>query len=206
MKRLDRINYTTLQLDVIKELANVGGGNAATSISQLINEPVSMTVPTIKILDYNEVFTQIMSEDVMVNSVIMEMTGSAEGMFLFITSDKVSEDLVNMMLPSGMDINDELRESAIKELVNILVTSYLNAIAHMVTVNLISSVPLLIKDMFGAILSSMYIEAGQYDDNVMIIRNEFLYKGDKIESSLYFVPKPGVLNNLFKILGVGEER
>jgi chemotaxis protein CheC len=206
VKRLDRINYTTLQLDVIKELANVGGGNAATSISQLINEPVSMTVPTIKILDYNEVFTQIMSEDVMVNSVIMEMTGSAEGMFLFITSDKVSEDLVNMMLPSGMDINDELRESAIKELVNILVTSYLNAIAHMVTVNLISSVPLLIKDMFGAILSSMYIEAGQYDDNVMIIRNEFLYKGDKIESSLYFVPKPGVLNNLFKILGVGEER
>lgn len=206
MKRLDRINYTTLQLDVIKELANVGGGNAATSISQLINEPVSMTVPTIKILDYNEVFTQIMPEDVMVNSVIMEMTGSAEGMFLFITSDKVSEDLVNMMLPSGMDIDDELRESAIKELVNILVTSYLNAIAHMVTVNLISSVPLLIKDMFGAILSSMYIEAGQYDDNVMIIRNEFLYKGDKIESSLYFVPKPGVLNNLFKILGVGDER
>ena len=204
VKRLDK--YTELEIDVIKELANIGGGNAATSISQLINKTVSMTVPTIKILNYNEVFIKVMPEDHMVNAIIMEMTGSAEGMFMFVANDETSNGLVNMMMPLGMKPNKEVTESAIKELVNILVTSYLNAIAQMVDIELISSVPLLISDMFGAILSSLYIEAGQYDENVMIIRNEFLYQGDKIESSLYFVPKPGVLKSLFKILGVGVDK
>ena len=206
VKKLDRVCFTELQLDVIKELANIGGGNAASSISQIIDKPVSMTVPVIKILNYNEVFKKIKPEDDMVNAVIMEMTGSAEGMFMFVTDDGASDALVKMMIPLGIEANEELTESAIKELVNILVTSYLNAIAQMVDIELIASVPLLIRDMFGAILSSLYIESEQYDENVMIIRNEFFYQGDKIESSLYFVPKPGVLSSLFKILGVGEDK
>jgi len=203
---LDKLEYTLLQLDVIKELANVGGGNAASSISVLIDKPVDMTVPTIELLGYEEVYEQIMAEDSMVNAVLIRMTGDAEGVFLFITSDEVSENLVNMMVPSGIQINDEMSESAIKELVNIVVTSYLNSVAKMVDVYLLSSVPILVRDMFGAILSSVYIESEQYDDNVMIIKNEFLYQGDRMDSSLYFVPRPGVLNKLFKILGVGEEQ
>lgn len=203
---MDKIEYTLLQLDVIKELANVGGGNAATSISVLIDKPVDMTVPAIEVLGYEEVYDQIMAEDSMVNAVLIRMSGDAEGVFLFIASDQVSENLVNMMVPSGIQIDEEMRESAIKELVNIVVTSYLNSVGKMVDVFLISSVPVLVRDMFGAILSSVYIESEQYDDNIMIIKNEFLYQGDRMDSSLYFVPRPGVLNKLFKILGVGEEQ
>lgn len=203
---MDKIEYTLLQLDVIKELANVGGGNAATSISVLIDKPVDMTVPAIEVLGYEEVYDQIMAEDSMVNAVLIRMSGDAEGVFLFIASDQVSENLVNMMVPSGIKIDEEMRESAIKELVNIVVTSYLNSVGKMVDVFLISSVPVLVRDMFGAILSSVYIESEQYDDNIMIIKNEFLYQGDRMDSSLYFVPRPGVLNKLFKILGVGEEQ
>ena len=203
---MDNRSYNFLQLDALKELANIGGGNAANSISQLINEPVSMTIPTIEVLNYSEVFDKIMDEDSMVNAVVMKMVGgSSEGMFLFITSDEVSKSLVKMMLPQGFEISEELGESAIKELVNILVTSYLNAISTIIDEGIMSSVPILIRDMFGAILSSVYIESEQFDDNIMIIKNEFSYNGDRIESSLFFVPKPGVLGQLFKILGVGEE-
>lgn len=199
---LNKEEYTFLELDVIKELANVGGGNAATSISKLVNKPVNMTVPTIELLNYNEVFEKIMPEDQMVNAVIMRMLGDGEGIFLFVTTHEASMDLINMMMPIDSKCTEELQQSAIKELVNILVTSYLNAISKMVSVNLISSVPSLTVDMFGAILSSTYIESEQYDENIMIIKNEFIYQGEKIESSLYFVPKPGVLDSLFKIIGV----
>lgn len=164
-----------------------------------------MSVPTVRILAYEEVFAEIMAEDSMVNAIIMQMIGDAEGVFMFTVTDQVGQNLVKMMLAKDQEANEELSESALKELVNILVTSYLNAIAKMVDINLVSSVPLLIKDMFGAILSSLYIESEQYDDNIMIIKNEFLYNGDRLESALYFVPKPGVLKSLFKILGVGEE-
>ncbi|HEY4543031.1 MAG TPA: hypothetical protein VIG40_00165, partial [Tissierellaceae bacterium] len=61
---------------------------------------------------------------------------------------------------------------------------------------------ILTTDIFGAILSSVYIESGQYDDKIMIIKNEFLYLGKRLESSLYFVPQPGVLEKLFKKIGL----
>lgn len=201
---LSSSGYTSIQLDVLKELANIGGGNAASGISKMIGEPVNMTVPVIEILRYEEVYEQIMAEDAMVNGVLLRVVGDADGVFLFVASDEVAHKLLTMMMPSGMNLSSELTDSGLKELVNIVVSSYLNAIAMMINKNLIATVPMLIKDMFGAIFSSVYIESGQYDDNVMIIKNEFLYQGDRLESSLYFVPVPGLIEGLFKILGVGE--
>ncbi|MBC8590333.1 chemotaxis protein CheC [Lachnospiraceae bacterium NSJ-29] len=199
---LNKGKFTDLQIDIIKELVNIGGGNAATSISQLISKPVNMTVPIIEILDYNQVYENIMMEDQMVNAVVTRMLGDAEGIFLFIVNDETADNLANMMMPEGIEQTMEIRDSAIKELVNTLVSSFLNATSKEIGRSLISSVPLLTKDMFGAILSSVYIESGQYDEDIMIIKNEFSYLGEKIESSLYFVPNPGVLEKLFKIIGV----
>ena len=194
--------YTPMQLDFIKELANVGGGNAATSISQLIKKPVNMTLPIIDLIDYEELYETTMAEDTVVNAVIMKMFGDAEGTFLFVTSDGALNDLINMMMPAGIVLTDELSQSGIKELVNILVTSFVNAISKLVNINIISSVPVLTMEMFGAILSSVYMESEQYDENIMIIKNEFLYNGDIIQGTLYFVPKPGVLTSLFEIIGI----
>lgn len=199
---LNNDKYTPIQLDFIKELSNVGGGNAATSISQLIKKPVNMTVPIIELINYDELYENTMAEDTVVNAVIMKMFGDAEGTFLFVTSEGALNDLINMMMPEGIPITDELSQSGIKELVNILVTSFVNAISKMVNINILSSVPVLTIEMFGAIFSSVYMESEQYDENIMIIKNEFLYQGDIIDSSLYFVPKPGVLANLFKIIGI----
>lgn len=195
-------NYTPMQLDLLKELVNIGGGNAATSISQLIDKPVNMTVPVVDILEYDQVYEKIMAEDEMVNAVIMRMLGDAEGVFLFIATDEILDNLVEMMLPEGIEANEEIRESVLKELVNILVNSYLNSISKIIDVNLLSSVPVMAVDMFGAVLSSLYIQLGQYDEHIMILKSEFLYLGDKLESSLYFIPRPGVLDDLFKIIGV----
>lgn len=205
LRRLDKTGYTELQLDVIKELANIGGGNAASSISKLIEKPVDMYVPTVELLAYEEVYNNIMSEDSLVNGILIRMSGAGEGVFLFIIKDQVSEDLVKMMIPMDIDTSEEMCHSAMKELVNIVVTSFLNAVSKMIDVRLMSSVPLHIRDMFGAILTSLYIEEEQYDDNIMVIKNEFVYQGDRLESSLYFVPRPGVLDSLFRKLGVGED-
>ena len=199
---MNKNEYSPIQLDVIKELANVGGGNAATSISQLVDKFINMSVPTIDILDYNEVFSEIMAEDQMVIAVTLRMIGDANGNFLFVCTEENAEKLVKMMLPQGMELSHELEYSAVCELVNIVVTSYLNAISKMLDINLISSVPAIAVDMFGAILSSAYMESEQFDENVMIIKNEFIYEGDKEDSSLYFIPRPGVLDSLFKLIGV----
>lgn len=199
---MNKSTYSSLQLDVLKELANIGGGNAATAISQMVGKFVNMNVPTIDILDYNEIYEKIMAEDTEVVAVSMRVLGEQSGNFLFVTTPENAEILVKMMMPEGFRFSDELEYSAISELVNIVVTSYLNALSRMIDLSLISSVPALTVDMFGAILSYAYMENEQYDDHVMIIKNEFTYDGAKVESSLYFIPKPGVLDSLFNQIGV----
>lgn len=199
---MDHKDYTPLQIDSLKELVNIGSGNAATSISQIIDRPVRMEVPTIEILSYNQVYQEIMKEEEIVTAITMEMSGDGQGVFLYTSTRKDSEKLINMMIGEDREVARELKESSIKELVNILVSSFLNAICKMIGVKVKLSTPRSTMDMFAAILSSVYIELGQYDENIMIIRNEFFYLGEKIESDLYFVPKPGVLEGLFKTIGI----
>lgn len=191
-----------LRYDALQEVVNIGGGNAATSLSQLIDKPVNMMVPTIDIMNYEEVFEKLRPEDDIVRAVLMKLLGEHEGVFLFITNPKDAEKLVEMMIPEGIDLSQEIIDSAEKEVVNILVNSFTNAIMKMINVQVLTSVPIMVEDMFGSILSSVYLEQEQFEDSVLILKNEFYSLGNKIEGSLYFVPKPGVLEKLLKKLGV----
>ncbi|AEB30672.1 signal terminating phosphatase of CheR-mediated methylation of methyl-accepting chemotaxis proteins (MCPs) [Carnobacterium sp. 17-4] len=191
-----------MELDVLKEVINIGGGHAATSLSQLIEKPVQMTVPVIEMMEYADVYEKIMPEETVIKAIIIKMMGDAEGVFLFTVDQQVSETIVAMMLPENTPYSEAMANSALQELVNILVNSFLNAVMKLMDANLITSVPIIIEDMFGAIMSSVYLEQSQYDDSIMIIKNEFYYLGDRLESSLYFVPKPGIIEKMLKALTV----
>lgn len=191
-----------MELDALKEIINIGGGHAATSLSQLIDKPVHMTVPVIEMMEYADVYEQIMPEETVIKAIIIKMMGDAEGVFLFTVDQQVSENIVAMMLPENTPYSEAMANSALQELVNILVNSFLNAVMKLMDANLITSVPIIIEDMFGAIMSSVYLEQSQYDDSIMIIKNEFYYLGDRLESSLYFVPKPGIIEKMLKALTV----
>ncbi|MBM6614719.1 chemotaxis protein CheC [Desemzia sp. RIT804] len=191
-----------MQLDALKEVINIGGGNAATSLSQLINKPVQMTVPVIEVMNYEDLYQQVMSEETIVDTVMTRMIGQAEGMFMLVGLEEDMNHLASIMLPSDTEPDPEMIDSALKELANILVNSFLNSVTKLLDINLLTSIPLLTRDMFGAIVSSVYMESGQYDDTILILKNEFYYMGERMEAALYFVPKPGVLEKLFHLLGV----
>ncbi|MDN6626356.1 MAG: chemotaxis protein CheC, partial [Pisciglobus halotolerans] len=155
--------YNALELDALKEIVNIGGGNAATSISQLIEKPVHMTVPVIEALSYDEVFAHIMAEDTVVKAILTRILGDANGVFLFVGRQEDLTGVAKMMLPTE-EVSEELIDSALKELVNIVVNAFLNAVTKLLDLELMSSVPLLTEDLFGSIVSSVYLEQGQYND------------------------------------------
>ncbi|WP_350450893.1 chemotaxis protein CheC [Carnobacterium sp.] len=195
-------NYSAMELDVLKEVINIGGGHAATSLSQLIEKPVQMTVPVIEMMEYADVYEQIMPEEAVIKAIMIKMIGDAEGVFLFTVEHQNSGTIVEMMLPENTPYSEDMADSALQELGNILVNSFLNAVMKLMDANLVTSVPIIIEDMFGAIMSSVYLEQSQYDDSIMIIKNEFYYLGDRLESSLYFVPKPGIIEKMLTALTV----
>lgn len=199
---MNSMKYGLMEMDALKEVANVGGGNAATAISILVNKTIHMDVPQLEILDYDEIYEQIMDEEEMVMAGAMRIMGDGEGSFLFVVKCEDAKKIFQMMMPGIEEITEPLAFSALGEFVNILGSSYLNAVARLLDVTLISGVPAVTKDMFGAILSTSYIMSDQYDEQVMIIKNEFIYDEMKVESSLYFIPRPGVLDQLIQKIGL----
>lgn len=191
-----------VQMDALKELTNIGGGNAATALSKFIGTPVHMEVPVVRFSDYEDLYSTYKEAEEEVVAVSMHSLGDADGIFLLVTNREGAERMIRYITKEAVSVDAPLGRSAIEETVNIIVSSYLNALSMMLGMNIISSVPVLVQDMFGAILSTAYIEAGIYDETLLIIENNYWIENMKIESMLFFIPAPGELEKMFAGLGI----
>ncbi|KRL37592.1 chemotaxis protein CheC [Liquorilactobacillus uvarum DSM 19971] len=193
--------YSELELDGLKEVINIGGGHAATSISKLVNQKIDMHVPEISILSYHELYEQVIADDVEVHAVVSSIVGDYNGMILFVVSDDSADKLSELMLGTKTD-DINVKMSAVSELTNIISNSFLGAIGNLLNVQLVSALPVIQDDYFGAVISSVYMALDQYDDHIMVIRNEFTYSEEKLDASLFFIPETGVLEQILKSLGI----
>ncbi|WP_192944150.1 chemotaxis protein CheC [Ligilactobacillus agilis] len=194
--------YSEIELDGLKEIVNVGGGNAATSISQMINSRVDMDVPEVEVMAYNELYQKIIADDVEMHAVLSKIVGDIDGALLFVISDESGQKIAKMMLGSDDKPSNEIIASAVTELTNILFNSFLRAIGDMLQIQLIASLPILRYDFFGAIISSAYMAFDHYDEQILVIHNEFTYNNESLDASLFLIPGEGVLDKIFKALGI----
>ena len=198
--------YSEIELDGLKEIVNVGGGNAATSISQMINSRVDMDVPEVEVMAYGELYQKIIADDVEMHAVLSKIVGDIDGALLFVIADESGQKIAKMMLGSDDNPSNEIIASAVTELTNILFNSFLRAIGDMLQIQLIASLPISRYDFFGAIISSAYMAFDHYDEQILVIHNEFTYNNENLDASLFLIPGEGVLDKIFKALGIWEEK
>lgn len=198
--------YSEIELDGLKEIVNVGGGNAATSISQMINSRVDMDVPEVEVMAYDELYQKIIAADVEMHAVLSKIVGDIDGALLFVIADESGQKIAKMMLGSDDNPSNEIIASAVTELTNILFNSFLRAIGDMLQIQLIASLPISRYDFFGAIISSAYMAFDHYDEQILVIHNEFTYNNENLDASLFLIPGEGVLDKIFKALGIWEEK
>lgn len=195
------MNYSALQIDGLKEIINIGGGNAATSIAKLVDKKIEMQVPEVEILSYKTIYEQMLAETEEVTAVLSTVLGDLPGVFLFILTKRSASKMTEFLIGSD-EYKKEVQESAITELANILTNSFLGAIGKLLKKEVISTSPHFYFDYFGAIISSIYMEMNQFDEQILIIRNEFRYDQESLEASLFFIPEPGVIEKILKIIGI----
>lgn len=184
-------NFSETEIDIIKEIINIGGGNVATSIANICGERVEMALPIITQLTYEQIFTTIMPAEEVVKAVQMEIDGAIKGQFLFLADTQIL--LQCQREKEFFQQHAELAGSALCELANILVNQFIQAIVQLFDVPMSASVPYLAEDMFGSLLSSAYLEEHQFDDRVWIFKNEYYLADRKWDSALYFVPQAGIM-------------
>ena len=199
------MNYsklTPLQLDALKEVSNIGAGNAATALSQLLNKRVDMTVPSINIIPLDSVFTKLDAEKVAFG-VIVRVLGDTPGNILFVFEKDAAFDIIKNLTGSEESELSKMGASVLAEIGNIISSSYMNAISRFTNLTITPSVPAVSCDMVAAIISTSFIEAGQFDDDVLDFETEFLQdKSNTISGHFYYIPMPGSLEKILNTLGV----
>lgn len=195
------LELTPMQIDALKEVSNIGAGNAATALSQLINSKIDMTVPSVNIISTNKLLTDINSEKSVVG-VIVRVVGDTPGNILVIFEKETADEFIKTLTQSNVDITSEMGSSVLCEIGNIISGTYMNAIAQFTNLFLAPSVPAVCYDMYGAILSTTFVESEQYDDYVLDIETVFLKDNNSINGNFYYIPRPGSLEKILNSLGV----
>lgn len=199
------LKLSPAQLDALREIGNVGAGNSATALSQIINRKIDMSVPEVAIMPLGDVPDVVGGPDVMVVGVFLRVYGLAPGSVLFLLPRESAFYLIDMLMGRERGATkslDFMDESALMEIGNILAGAYLNALSHFTKLTLLPSIPALAMDMAGAILSVVLVQLGQMGDHALVIETEFLSEDDGIKGHFFLIPDPGSLSTILSAVGV----
>ncbi|MCR5222994.1 MAG: chemotaxis protein CheC [Lachnospiraceae bacterium] len=198
MAKVDLENMDDVYFDVLKEIGNIGAGNATTALAQLLNQKVDMKVPKVALLEFSEVGEAMGGEEQLMAGIYQLVEGDITGSIMFLLEEKSARTLVSSLMgtpPSDGDFT-EMELSALKEIGNIITGSYLSSLSMLTNLKIISSIPAISIDMAGAIMSVPAIEFGALGDKILLIQTAF---SDDIELDGYFILVPD-LESYEKIL------
>ncbi len=203
----DYKDLSGMQIDALREIGNVGAGNAATALAQMINSKIDMNVPRVSILPFSEVPDLIGGADRHVAGIYLHVTGEAPANILFMLPIEKAGRLVQMLMgrPAEESIIGEFSDiemSAMMELGNIISATYLNALAMFTQLGFIPSVPALGMDMAGALLNAILAQFGEIADHVLVLETVFKKDDEDIVGNFFLLPEPGSLNTILTALGV----
>lgn len=196
-----------MELDALREIGNIGAGNAATALAQMLGAKIDMSVPQVSILPFAEVPGLIGGADLHVVGLYLNASGSAPANILFILPVDKACYLVDMLMGNPLgetqpDSFTDMQLSALMELGNIITATYLNALAMFTNLDFRPSVPALGIDMAGAILDAVLAIFGAVADHVLVLETEFTKGEEDIVGHFFLLPEPGSLDIILSSLGV----
>ena len=178
--------------DVLKELGNIGAGNATTALAQMMQCKVDMSVPQVRLLEFKEMGEMMGGEETIMAGIYLAIEGDITGSIMFLLEKQAARHLVNKLM--GMQAEgeefSEMEFSALKEVGNIITGAYLNSLSSLTNLVIYPSVPDLTVDMAGAILSVPAIQFGELGDKMLLIQTQFF---DEMTLDGYFILVPDLV-------------
>lgn len=192
-------------LDVLKEIGNIGAGNAATSLSQMLAKRIDMNVPEVSLLDYDNVIDSIGGAENVVVGILVSFEGEINGVILFLLKKEFVHLILNSLLGTELKSFEDITElelSALSEIGNIMVSSYVNSISLLTEMKIEITVPSLNIDMSGALLDAVTAEFSEAADKVIFIKEKYFCQDETIYSHMLLLPSMMSLEILLKRFGI----
>lgn len=209
MSDIDLNGISNMQYDVLREIGNIGAGNATTALSQMINAKISMEVPNVELLEFKELSEIVGGAERIVIGILFTLGGDIDGMMMFMVDQDAGGHLVNLLLGNLQSTYDkdsseftEMEQSGLNEIGNIIAGAYLSSLSTLTNLTITSSIPYMAIDMAGAILSVPAIEFGKIGDKALLIETEFGNIDKMVNGYFILIPTINSYKAILKSLGL----
>ncbi len=192
-------------VDILREIASIGSGNAVTSLAKMLNKKIKMSVPLVNLPEFKDIARFIGGEENQIVGILVGISGEINGIMMFVIKVESAKTLLEMLLSinkSDTEGFNELELSALEEIGNILCSSYLGSLASLINKKIKPSIPFLSIDMANAILSVPAIEFGKVGDKVLFIESVFVTDKEDVSGYFILVPDMESLETILSSLGV----
>ena len=198
------------QIDILREIGNIGAGNAATALANMLNKRISMSVPEVNMVPFNDIINILNGPESLVAGILVDFSGDMNGYVMMVLELPDAYEVISLVLGEEHSaeqrrddwVMDELESSALTEVANILVGAYLSAICSLTQLTVMPTVPELAIDMVGAIMSIVAIEYGQIGDSVLFMRTAFADDERELNGHFFLIPDYESYKILMKSLGL----
>ena len=191
--------YTELQLDALRELANIGSGTASTALSGMLGRSVDISVPKAQALPFAEAVEAAGDAESEITGIVLGIAGEMQGTVLLLVPPADADAICRML---GVEPDDEFALSALGEIGNIVGTSYINALASMTGMEIEPTPPATATDMLGAIVESVLAGAAMTGDVALLLDSNLVVEGEGCSIAFLLVPDEGGVELLLARLGL----
>lgn len=200
---------TPLERDALREVANIGAGHAATALSQMTGHKIMISVPEVSVRRLEDVSELVGPPETVIAAVLMHVMGDLTGRTLVVLPEASARALCALLLrrpaPAGKAF-DDMQQSTLKETGNILCSAYMNALSDFLGMMLVPSVPALVVDLAGAVLTTTYLNFGHDRDTVFCVETTFRIDGseDSLTGEFLLMPDTPSLHAIFDAIRIAS--
>jgi chemotaxis protein CheC len=192
--------YSDLQLDALRELANIGSGSAATALSTMLGRTIDVSVPSALALPLADAVDAVGAPDTLITAVVLPIFGDMEAMVVLLFKPEDATTICSLL---GVEADSEWGLSALSEIGNILGSSYVGALGTMTGLAMEPRPPEAVSDMLGAIVSSVLAVNAESNQLALLLDSDLIVEGEQCSFSFMLVPTAEGVDDLLTRLGVG---
>jgi chemotaxis protein CheC len=202
------LNITQNQLDALREVGNIGSGNAATALAQFLNRKIDMTVPNASIMDLNDIPKIVGGADKPIFGIFLKIMGEISGRFLLLIPDGTAIKMLRTLIPNCKTKSliklGELESSCMREIGNILAGAFLNALSVLTQTPMLNSLPSINYDYAGSMIDNVVADMPAVSDKVLMMETSFTEEQEDMRIHIFILPAPDSLKLLLQKIGVAE--
>ncbi|RKQ86224.1 chemotaxis protein CheC [Solirubrobacter pauli] len=192
-------SYNEVQLDALRELANIGAGTASTALSEMLGRSIDLAVPDVFVLPMADAIDQLGPAEQDITGIMLGVEGELPGTVLMLLTPENAEKICVML---GLPPDSELAPSALGEIGNVVGTSYLNALAGMTGIAVEPTPPTTVTDMLGAIVESILAVRAMSSDRTLLLDSSLIVEGEDCSIVFLLVPDHGGAEELLERIGL----